>query len=150
MNINKKPATRRTRQREALWQVFAQAERPLTPAEARARTAGGVGIATAYRAARQWLEEGRLKAVCLPGAPSRFERAELAHHHHFCCDGCGRVFDLKGCPLTGRPRLPRGFRAVSHQITFRGWCRACGAKAAGRTPQPVSSASRARTSACSA
>ncbi len=130
MNINKKKSRqrRRTRQREALRRVFETSNRPLTPSEACAlarRRAPGIGIATAYRAVADWVASGWLARVALPDEAARYERTDLAHHHHFRCDHCARVFDLPGCAKDLRRLVPRGFRARTHQITILGVCGYC-------------------------
>ncbi len=129
MSINKQKTVRRTRQREALRRVFEEAERPLTPAEARDRIGNRAGIATVYRAVARWADEGWLSAVQLPGEPTRYELRDLEHHHHFHCEQCRRVFDIRGCPSGIGRMAPRGFRVRAHQITFQGICRECAAEA---------------------
>ncbi|MHB1158008.1 MAG: Fur family transcriptional regulator [Phycisphaerales bacterium] len=122
---------RRTAQRQAIREVFESAARPLGPAEVMnlARQlpgAGGVGQATVYRTIKALLAEGWLKAVDVPGEPQRYERSGLAHHHHFRCRVCDRVFDLEGCALDGmHVHLPRGFRMESHEIWIYGQCKNC-------------------------
>ena len=55
-----------------------------------------------------FLEEGSVVAVPIPGEPPRYESRDAAsrHHHHFHCGGCGRVFDVPGCPQ-GLDHWPR-------------------------------------------
>ena len=120
--------SRKTRQREALREVFEQTTRPLTPFEARvlaARQAPRLGIATVYRTIALWVNSGWLTPVTIAGEATRYERAELRHHHHFRCDRCGQVYDLPGCALKSKSLAPDGFVVRAHQITFFGLCRAC-------------------------
>src|SRR5690349_18211001 len=65
-----------TRQRRVLLEVFEGAERPLTPSEicdTARKEIPSVGIATVYRAIRQFVAEGRVRVVELPGAAPHYE-----------------------------------------------------------------------------
>jgi Fur family ferric uptake transcriptional regulator len=65
----------------------------------------------------------------LPGEAPRYERGGEAHHHHFQCTSCQRVYNLQGC-LGGMERLlPRGFRLDSHDLQLTGTCAQCGSSA---------------------
>jgi Fur family ferric uptake transcriptional regulator len=57
--------------------------------------------------------------------PTIYEPSSLSHHHHVHCKGCGRVFDVEGCPgkLLGM-NLP-GFSVESHDVIFYGRCQSC-------------------------
>ncbi len=92
---------RNTRQRSAIRDAIAQADRPLLPQEvldAAQKEVPGLGIATVYRNLKALVEEGELQAVDLPGENPRFELVGHQHHHHFQCRQCQRVFDVHACP----------------------------------------------------
>ena len=119
---------RRTRQRDAIRHAFEEAGRPLGPAEVldiARRQVGGLGIATVYRTIKALVEEGWLAAVELPAEPSRYERKGKAHHHHFQCRVCDRVYDVPGCAGTFKTMVPRNFELESHDLTLYGRCPAC-------------------------
>src|SRR5579875_1103023 len=88
---------RNTRQKTAIREAFAEADRPLSPEEV-LRSAQqhhpGVGIATVYRNIRTLVEEGWLQPVEVPGDAARYELAGKKHHHHFQCNECGKLYDL--------------------------------------------------------
>lgn len=88
-------------------------------------------MATVYRVIRRMVSADELAAVDLPGEPARYElrSAADAHHHHFRCDGCERVFDVTGCPGGLRDLLPRGFTLDRHEIVLYGRCHDCARKA---------------------
>lgn len=119
---------RRTKQRQAICAVFLEAQRPLSPQEvlelARVRVPS-LGLATVYRTLKALLEEGFLVSVELPGEVPRYERAGKAHHHHFLCRVCGRVYELEGCPKDVETLVPPGFLAEGHEVTLYGRCAAC-------------------------
>lgn len=119
---------RNTRQRTAIRQVIEEADRPLTPNEVRDGAEAltpGIGIATVYRALKGLLEEGWLHSVELPGEPARYEREGKAHHHHFHCTRCDRVYEVDGCAGTLPVRVPAGFQLEAHEIVLYGLCAAC-------------------------
>ena len=123
-----KPVARNTRQKQAIRDVFLEAGRPLSPAEALSaaqRHHEALGIATVYRNIKSLLAEGWLDAVTLPGQATRYEVAGKAHHHHFHCRKCGRMFELGACVGTVLPKPPRGFRTAGHELMLYGNCNRC-------------------------
>jgi len=107
---------------------MAKAGRPLSTAEiftAVKRQIPRLGIATVYRAIKGFLEDGGIRQVDLPGQPSRWELAGKAHHHHFLCGDCNRLFEIQGCPGDLSHLLPKGYALESHNILLAGKCRDC-------------------------
>jgi Fur family ferric uptake transcriptional regulator len=126
---------RNTRQRTAIREAIAQARRPLLPLEvleAAQLGAPGLSIATVYRNLRTLLDEGELRAVQLPGENPRYELAGMAHHHHFQCLRCQRVFEVEACPGNLASLAPPGFTVEDHELTLYGHCADCGQASAGR------------------
>lgn len=119
---------RKTHQRAAIRSAIEEADRPLSPHEILSSAqdqAPGLGIATVYRNIKAMLEEGWLRAVELPGVPSRYEVAGKGHHHHFHCRSCDRVFEVDDCPARVADLAPSGFRPEAHDIILYGLCPAC-------------------------
>jgi Fur family ferric uptake transcriptional regulator len=123
---------RNTRQRTAIREAFEQADRPLSPQQvlvAAQANVQGLGIATVYRNIKALLEEGWLSAVDLPGAATVYERSGKAHHHHFHCDQCSRVFELTGCIPSINRLAGRRFSVSRHELVLYGMCADCRAPA---------------------
>jgi len=121
---------RNTRQRDAIRQVFEDTPRPLGPTEVLEYGRSHVsklGIATVYRTINSLVESGWLVPVELPGEPPRYERSGSAHHHHFRCRLCSRVFEIHGCPGDLQHLAPDGFRLESHEVVLYGLCNKCAA-----------------------
>ena len=119
---------RNTQQKEAIYSAFEQADRPLSPEEVlalAARKVGRLSIATVYRNINVLVASETLAKVEVPGEPSRYEVAGKEHHHHFQCDRCRRLYELPGCLVREKPRLPRGFRSTGHEVFFYGLCAEC-------------------------
>jgi Fur family ferric uptake transcriptional regulator len=117
-----------TQQRRVLGDVFERAKRPLTPAEiceeAR-KQIPSLGIATVYRAIKQFVAEGQVRTVEVPGVAPHYERAARHHHHFFLCQQCRRLFDLVGCLRGVQSLAPTGFRVQEHEIVLYGECASC-------------------------
>ena len=135
---------RNTRQRSAIRDAIAQADRPLLPQEvldAAQQAVPGLGITTVYRNLKALVEEGKLQAVNLPGENPRFELMGQHHHHHFQCRKCERVFDVHACPGNLSGLAPQGFTVEDHDLTLYGRCKDCGPPAP-RAPQRLASRQR--------
>ncbi len=119
---------RDTAQRRAIRDVLLDANRPMSPQEllddARGRVPN-MGIATVYRTLKGLTEQGWLVPVELPGEPQRYEVSGKGHHHHFSCQQCGRVFEIRGCPSELEKMVPKGFLMESHEVFLYGLCRDC-------------------------
>ena len=119
---------RNTRQRQAIRAAFAEANRPLSPEEALSRAQRDykkLGIATVYRNIKSMLDDGWLAPVYLPGKSTRYELSGKKHHHHFHCSRCDKVYELEGCVVSAKPRLPKGFVPVTHEFYLFGFCPEC-------------------------
>lgn len=119
---------RQTRQRDAIQDVLTRSEHPLSPREIHGqatRDLPGLNLATVYRTLKELLEEAWLARVELPGEAARYERAGKAHHHHFHCKRCDRVYELDGCALSRAAKIPRGFLMEGHEVIIWGVCEAC-------------------------
>lgn len=122
------PIPRNTRQKEAIRAAFVDADRPLAPEEAltSAKTEiKGISLATVYRNIKSLVAEEWLVPVEIPGQSTRYEVAGKAHHHHFQCNDCGKLFELSGCEVQVKPKLPRGFLATGHEFFVYGTCAEC-------------------------
>lgn len=120
---------RDTAQRRAIRKVFSVQNRPLTPQEildAAQEQVPQMGLATVYRTLKALTESQDLAIVDVPGEPQRYELSGKAHHHHFSCRSCGRMFEMDGCPGDLQNLVPRGFVMEDHEVFIYGRCRECG------------------------
>jgi Fur family transcriptional regulator, ferric uptake regulator len=119
---------RKTRQHQAIFEVMVSAQHPLLAQEIWGLASTQVpqlSVATVYRQLKSLQDEGLIKAVVLPGQNPRYELASLAHHHHFQCRACERVFDLDACPGNLDRLAPSGFRVDDHELILYGRCSDC-------------------------
>lgn len=122
-------AARRTEQQTAIKRYIERVDRPVRVDEIQAgagQVVPGIGTATVYRAVKAGLEDGWLVEVHLPGERSAaYELAGKDHHHHFECKGCGKVFDVEGCPGHLSKLIPPGFVMEGHELVLYGRCGVC-------------------------
>ncbi len=119
---------RNTRQRHAIREAFAEADRPLSPEEALSSAQSHhqrLGIATVYRNIKALVEDGWLVPVDMPGKSTRYELSGKTHHHHFHCNRCDKVYELEGCVASAKLHLPKGFTPLTHEFYIFGFCAAC-------------------------
>ena len=119
---------RNTVQRQTIRTVMQRADRPLSVDEvlkAARSHIPAIGIATVYRALKSLKDEGAIREVDLPGRSSRWEIAGKAHHHHFLCDQCDKLFEINGCPGDIASLVPEGYKLAEHDILLQGQCVDC-------------------------
>ncbi len=127
-NSNSGNVPRNTKQKEAIRSAITSADRPLSPEEILASAQGSVkniSLATIYRNIASMVQDEWLVGVAFPGMPARYEVAGKKHHHHFHCNACDKVYELEGCAVDVKARLPKGFRATAHEFFLSGTCAAC-------------------------
>ena len=119
---------RKTSQRNALEMVFDREDRPLGVEEilrSGRELVGSLNQATVYRNLKDMVEKGALRQVSHPMLGTLYERTGKAHHHHFHCRVCDRVFELPGCALNSKTAAPKDFITEGHEIFLFGVCPSC-------------------------
>jgi len=119
---------RSTRQRSAIRSAIEHAQRPLSPQEvliAAQAEVPALGLATVYRNLKLLVDAQEVCTVTLPGDSPRYEAGRQAHHHHFQCTACDRVFDVHQCPGNLAQLAPPGFLVERHELTLYGHCATC-------------------------
>jgi Fur family transcriptional regulator, ferric uptake regulator len=119
---------RKTSQRTALENVFDKEDRPLGVEEilkSGREFVGSLNQATVYRNLKTMVEKGALRQVSHPVSGILYERTGKAHHHHFHCRLCDRVFELPGCALNNESAAPKDFITEDHEIFLFGVCPSC-------------------------
>ena len=83
---------------------------------------------TVYRVISRLEAEGKVNRVDWRERGSRYEWAELPHHHHIVCGICGRTVDIDDADLgfsEERIRAATGFLVNHHSIELEGICPDC-------------------------
>src|SRR5579885_3439046 len=94
-----------------------------------------MSLRTVYQTLNDLTEMGELHTLQLGTGAARFD-PNLEPHHHLVCRDCGKVVDLHvAFPDVTLPAKARnGFQITGTEITFRGRCQDCAARAAGPGP----------------
>jgi len=85
-------------------------------------------FSTIYRVISRLEAEGKVERVDWRERGSRYEWAELPHHHHIVCGICGRSVDVDDADLgfsEARIRAATGFLVNHHSIELEGICPGC-------------------------
>src|SRR3954447_25270507 len=83
---------------------------------------------TVYRIVGRLEAAGSVRRVDWRERGSRYEWAELPHHHHIVCTLCGRSVDIDDADLgfsEDGVRAATGFVIVHHSIELEGICPDC-------------------------
>ena len=86
--------------------------------------ARGINLSSVYRTVNLLRDLSVVRRIQLGDGAQRYELAEdyRAHHHHFVCEACGRIEDVRRCPLEG---ADLGITVRSHHLELFGLCRHC-------------------------
>jgi len=85
-------------------------------------------FSTIYRVVARLEAEGKVERVDWRERGSRYEWAELPHHHHIVCGICGRSVDIDDSDVgfsEERIRAATGFLVNHHSIELEGICPDC-------------------------
>ena len=89
--------------------------------------------ATTYNNLRDLVQPGLVREVAVEGRAARFD-AKGVRHHHFICDRCGNVEDLKWYDVPRPASGSLGKRILRQsEVIFRGLCAKCAARHASRS-----------------
>lgn len=122
---------RKTRVTQLVAEIFRADSTPLSLSDLHARVAErlpATAYSTIYRLVQRLERDGKINRVDWRERGSRFEWAELPHHHHIVCGDCGRSVDLDDADLGfSERRIERrtGFVVKHHSIELEGTCFDC-------------------------
>ncbi len=89
--------------------------------------------ATTYNNLRDLVRAGLVREVAVEGRAARFD-AKGVQHHHFICDGCGNVEDMKWYDVPQPAAVSLGKRMLRQcELIFRGLCAKCAPRQASRS-----------------
>lgn len=81
--------------------------------------------ATTYNNLRDLVQAGLVREVAVEGRAARFD-AKGVRHHHFICDGCGKVEDMEWWDVPVPASATLGKRVLREfELIFRGLCATC-------------------------
>ena len=71
------------------------------------------------------LVKAQLVLELSPGTEEKHYDGDVSLHGHFCCTGCGGIFDFPLDPAAVEALQPAGFTVQQRDIRFGGLCPAC-------------------------
>lgn len=124
---------RTTPQRQHIYQVLLEKRDHPTAEEVFIRAKKGmpeISMATVYNCLDALVSCGLVRQVNQDREATRF-CSNMQPHHHFYCDQCGGAYDIDRLSSDTEPPvpMPRGFKANRFEVTIRGLCPDCTAKA---------------------
>ncbi len=88
--------------------------------------------ATTYNNLRDLVQAGLVREVAAEGRAARFD-AKGVRHHHFICDRCGNVEDMKWYDVPRPAPNSLGKRTLRQcEVIFRGLCARCARRSGSR------------------
>ena len=118
---------RSTAQRQHVYQLLLARRDHPTAEEVFLRAKEGmpdISMATVYNCLDALVKCGLVRQVHLDRNATRY-CPNMSAHSHFCCESCGRIYDVE---MTGRgmtPHLPKGFQINHSEVSLRGVCAEC-------------------------
>jgi Fur family transcriptional regulator, ferric uptake regulator len=122
---------RKTRTRQLVVDLLQTYAKPLSLHELHHRVRERLpktAYSTVYRVISRLEAEGKVNRVDWRERGSRYEWAELPHHHHIVCGMCGRTVDIEDADLGFSEewiRTATGFLVNHHSIELEGICPDC-------------------------
>lgn len=128
-----KGGLRVTPQREHVYNVLLGKKNHPTAEEVFIRAKKGmpeISMATVYNCLDALVSCGLVRQVNQDREATRF-CSNMQPHHHFYCDECGSAHDIEREDEFSAPpvAMPRGFKPSRYEVTIRGLCPDCAAKA---------------------
>lgn len=123
-------AVRNTRQKAAIERVVLSSCDHPTAETVYNRVRGeidNISLGTVYRVLGALAEQGRIREIAVPGAPSRFDKTTQCHAH-FLCSSCGEITDisLQGDALLDRIKVDFPEVQVDEaEVILKGLCDKC-------------------------
>ena len=119
---------RKTKQRTLIMDAIKKEGRPLKCQEILEvcqKDHPKTGIATVYRAVKDFLADGLVSEITLPGDGQRYTAKIGGHFHYFLCRLCDKAFNVEGCTGSLNFSPPKNFKTEAHEVFFRGVCESC-------------------------
>ena len=127
---------RTTPQRQHVYRVLLEKKDHPTAEEVFIRAKKGmpeISMATVYNCLDALVNCGLVRQVNHDRSATRF-CSNMQPHHHFYCDECGGAYDIDREDASGEEppvSIPRGFKPSRYEVTIRGLCPECAARARG-------------------
>jgi len=90
---------------------------------------GHISRGTVYRNLGFLAETGEILKICVPNGSDHYD-SMLHEHYHFCCDKCGKMYDVPETvkvetKAVSEQMAKTGFNVTAHNLIFTGLCPEC-------------------------
>lgn len=122
---------KRTKQRERVYRILSEAERPMGAADIYREILRQDGdcsyaVSTIYRILQAFAEKGMVCRTNLPGSDTAlYEWNAGGHRHYAICLKCHKRIALKECPFRSTDLTEQGFQVTGHKVEVYGYCSLC-------------------------
>ena len=79
---------------------------------------------TVYNTLKLFVSKGVARAINIEDHETRFD-ADISHHGHFKCKGCGSLFDVLLSNKEIKYNGLEGFEVDEFQVNLKGYCNVC-------------------------
>lgn len=127
--------------RQAVLEVLARAEQPVTAEEVYRRLLAEdrgedkkprcACLSTVYRTLATLAEKGLLLRGAGQDGTMAYQLRDSRHRHYLICTGCGSTVPIPGCPLASLEQTlgaQTGFAITGHNLELYGLCPRCAGK----------------------
>lgn len=129
--------------RQAVLEVLARSEEPITAEEVyrrllaaeqergRGKKSRCACLSTVYRTLSVLAEKGLLLRGAGPEGTLTYQLRDSRHRHYLICTGCGSAVPIPGCPLEALEQslgAQTGFSITGHNLELYGLCPRCAHK----------------------
>lgn len=127
----KTPTHRQTKAREAVEQILSSYTAPIALSELHLfikRSLPKTAFSTIFRIVQRLEAEQKIIRIDWRERGSRYEWADLPHHHHLTCQLCGKIVDIDDELLAyAETKISQktGFKIKHHSIELEGICQDC-------------------------
>jgi Fur family ferric uptake transcriptional regulator len=122
---------KKTRSREAVFEVLAASDRPISARDIWEKLNQGphsVNLSTVYRTLELFMDKKILEKTLLSDGTAKYHIRSSKHKHHLICTSCNRMVELKKCPLEKicqNVEDSTDFDITGHRLEFYGLCPNC-------------------------
>lgn len=125
------PTWKNTKQREAILQVLANAQAPLSAEEVCGQVSEQyprLALSTVYRNLERFADAGILERCLFHDGITRYNLAHGRHGHYLVCTHCNAKLRIGDCPLekvAQKLEQDTGYEICGHDLTIYGVCPQC-------------------------
>ncbi|MDO4514831.1 MAG: transcriptional repressor [Lachnospiraceae bacterium] len=125
---------KKTKQRELIYSILAQADTPLNAQDIYQKLlmnpecTGSYAVSTVYRVLLAFEEKKLVTQTTMPGSEMAYYELNRGHRHYATCLSCHKRIPLEHCPFEHQilPDMKNSdFTITGHRLELYGYCKDC-------------------------